>query len=140
APTTFTLTILEVQTNINGIKGVKTSHVVNFTTRFSGGKCLTTRNMELKTVIDTPDYRIVLEFPHVTDLAQLKNKHDARSASLGTPVSPPRDVESIFAEGQMDHERFSGYQVQRGILRLNPQGDAYLITDKAFNRGIRNFF
>jgi len=30
--------------------------------------------------------------------------------------------------------------VQRGILRLNPLGDEYLVTDKAFNRGIRNFF
>jgi hypothetical protein len=40
----------------------------------------------------------------------------------------------------MDHDRFSAYQVQRGILQLNPQGDAYLVTDKAFNRGIRNFF
>jgi hypothetical protein len=139
-PASCTLTIVEVQTNVNGVKGVKNSHVVNFTTRFSGGKWLTTRNMELKTVMDTPDYRIVQECPHVTDLAQLKKKHDARSASMGTPVSPPRDVESLFAEGQMDHERFSAYQVQRGILRLNPQGDAYLITDKAFNRGIRNFF
>ena len=96
--------------------------------------------MELKTVMDTPDYRIVQECPQVTDLAHLKKKHEARSASMGTPVSPPRDVESLFAEGQIDHERFSAYQVQRGILRLNPLGDAYLATDKAFNRGIRNFF
>jgi hypothetical protein len=139
-PATCTLTIVEVQTNVNGVRGVKNSHVVNFTTRFSGGKWLTTRNMELKTVMDTPEYRIVQECPHVTDLAQLKKKHDARSSSLGTPASPPRDVESLFAEGQMDHDRFSAYQVQRGILRLNPLGDAYLITDKAFNRGIRNFF
>ena len=139
-PASCTLTIVEVQTNVNGVQGVKNSHVVNFTTRFSGGKWLTTRNMELKSVMDTPDYRIVQECPHVTDLAQLKKKHDARSASMGTPVSPPRDVEGLFAEGQMDHERFSAYQVRRGILRLNPQEDAYLITDKAFNRGIRNFF
>jgi hypothetical protein len=139
-PASCTLTIVEVQTDVNGAKGAKNSHVVNFTTRFSGGTWLTTRNMELKTVMETPDYRIVQECPHVTDLAQLKKKHDARSTSMGGPVSPPRDVESVFAEGQKDHERFSAYQVQRGILRLNPQGDAYLITDKAFNRGIRNFF
>jgi len=68
-PATCTLTIVEVQTNVNGVKGVKNSHVVNFTTRFSGGKWLTTRNMELKTVMDTPEYRIVQECPHVTDLA-----------------------------------------------------------------------
>lgn len=139
-PASCTLTIVEVQTSVNGIKGVKNSHTVNFTTRFSGGKLLTTRNMELKTVMDTPGYRIVQECPHVTDLAQLKKKHDARTPSLGTPVSPPRDIRSLFEEYEEDNQRFFGHQVQRGILRLNPQGDAYLVTDKAFNRGIRNFF
>lgn len=76
----------------------------------------------------------------MTDVTQLKKRHDARVASLGIPLSPPGDVEGLFREGQTDHERFSAHQVHRGILRLNPQGDAYLITDKAFNRGIRNHF
>ena len=139
-PASCTLTIVEVRVNVKGVVGVKNSHVLNFTTRFSSGKWLTTRNMALKTLMDSPDYRIMQECPHVTDVAQLKKRHDARAASLGIPLSPPGDVEGLFKEGQTDHERFSAHQVQRGILRLNPQGDAYLITDKAFNRGIRNHF
>jgi hypothetical protein len=139
-PASCTLTIVEVQTNVNGIKGVKNSHVVNFTTRFSGDKWLTTRNMENKSVMESPDYRVIQEYPHVIDVTQLKKRHDARAASLGTPVSPPSDVASVFEEGQQEHERFSAYQVQHGILRLNPQRDAYIITDKAFNRGILNHF
>lgn len=51
-----------------------------------------------------------------------------------------RDITSLFEEYEQENQRFFAHQVQRGILRLNPQGDAYLITDKAFNRGIRNFF
>jgi len=139
-PASCTLTVVEVQTNVNGVRGVKNSCVVNFTTRFSGGKWLTTRNMEVKTVLDTPEYRIVQECPNVTDVAQLKKRHDARAATMGTPLSPPSDVEGVFLEGQQDHERFSAFQLQRGTYKLNPQGDAYLITDKAFNRGIWNHF
>ena len=139
-PASCTLTIVEVHTNVSGLKAARNSHVVNFTTRFSNGKWLTTRNMEMKSVMDNPDYRIVQECQNVTDVAELKKRHDARSASFGTPLSPPRDVASLFEEYEMDNQRFFSHQVQRGILRLNPQGDAYLITDKAFNRGILNFF
>jgi hypothetical protein len=139
-PATCTLTIVEVRSNVGGVQGVKNSYVVNFTTRFSSGKWLTTRSLELKSVMETPDYRVVQECPHVTDLAELKRRHDARSADFGPPVSPPRDVKSLFEEYEMDNQRFHSCQVERGILRLNPQADAYLLTDKAFNRGIRNFF
>ena len=139
-PANCTLTIVEVHTNVHGLKAAKNSHVVSFTTLFSNGKWLTTRIMELKTVMDNPDYRVLQECHHVTDVAELKKRHDARSAAFGTPVSPPRDVRSLFEEYEQDNQRFFGHQVQRGILRMNPQGDAYLITDKAFNRGIRNFF
>src|SRR5262249_21671633 len=31
-------------------------------------------------------------------------------------------------------------QVQHGVLRRTPTGDAYEITEKVMNRGIRNFF
>jgi hypothetical protein len=139
-PASCTLTIVEVRVNVKGLVAVKNSHVFNFTTRFSSGKWLTTRNMSVKTVMDSPDYRIVQECPHVTDVSQLKRRHDARAASLGIPLSPPNDVEGLFKEGDTDHERFSTHQLQRGILRLNSQGDAYVVTDRAFNRGILNHF
>jgi hypothetical protein len=139
-PATCTLTIVEVKTNVKGVKGVKNSHVVNFTTRFSGGKWLTTRNMELKSVMDNPDHRVIQECQHLTDVAELKKRHDARSTAFGTPISPPRDIRSLFEEYEMENQRFFAHQVQRGIYKLSPAGDAYVLTDKAFNRGIRNHF
>jgi hypothetical protein len=139
-PASCTLTVVEVSSTVNGVKGVKNSNVVNFTTRFSGGKWLTTRNMELKSVMDTLEYRVMQDCPHITDIRLLKKKHDARATSLGTPVSPPAEVSAIFDEGQKEHERFCAFQVQRGILRINAAGTAYEVTDKAFNRGIRNHF
>lgn len=139
-PASCTVTVVEVRSNVKGVIGVKNSQVVNFTTRFENGKELITRNMELKSLMDSPDYKIMQDCPQVTNIAQLKKKHDLRAATLGTPLSPPRDIESVIAEFDKDHERFSSFQVQRGIYRLSPQGDTYLITDKAFNRGIRNHF
>jgi hypothetical protein len=139
-PASCTLTIVEVCTNANGVVGVKNSQVVNFTTRLSGDRELITRNMELKSVLDQPEYKIIQECSHVTDLAQLKKVHDAKAASLGAPISPPRDVQGVIVEFDKDHERYSTFQAQRGVYRLSPQGDTYLLTDKAFNRGIRNFF
>jgi hypothetical protein len=139
-PASCALTIVEVRANVKGVISVHNSHSFNFTTRFSSGKWLSTRNMSLKTLMDQPDYRIIQECRHVTDLAELKKRHDARAASLGVPLSPPNDVESLFNEVQTEHERFVAHQVQRGILRPNAQGDAYLPTDKAYNRGIRNHY
>ena len=139
-PANCTVTVVEVRTEVKGLAASRNSQVVSFTTRFGTGKWLTTRNMELKSLMDHPDYRIVQECRNVTSIAELKKKHDARSAALGTPVSPPRDVTSLFQEYEMDNQRMFAYQVQRGILKLSPQGNTYSLTDKAFNRGIRNFF
>jgi hypothetical protein len=139
-PARCTLTIVEVQTNVQGLKAAKHSSMVCFSTRFSNGKELATRNMELKSLMDSPEYRVLQDCPNVTDIAELKKRHDARSAAFGTPVSPPLDIPSLFAAYEEENQRHFTHQVQRGILRLNPQGDAYELTDKAFNRGIRNFF
>jgi hypothetical protein len=139
-PASCTLTVVEVHTNVNGVKGVKNSNVVNFTTRFSNGEWLTTRNMGNQTVMDNPDYRVMQECTQENNLRRLKQKHDARAVSMGVPLSPPSDVAGVFDEGQKEHERFCAHQVQHGVLRMNPELNAYLVTDKAFNRGIRNHF
>ena len=139
-PANCTVTVVEVRTNVKGLESTRGSQVVSFTTRFGDGKWLSTRNMELKSVMDHPDYRIMQECRNVTSVAELKKKHDAYAAKLGAPVSPPRDVPSLFEEYEMDNQRMFAYQVERGILQFNPQQDNYSLTDKAFNRGIRNFF
>jgi len=139
-PASCTLTIVEIRTNTSGVQNFRTSQVVNFTTRLSGGKELVTRNMELRSLTDPPDYKIMQDCPHVTDLVILKKRHDARASSLGTPLPPPRDVQGVAAEFDREHEIFCDTQVRRGIFELNCDKDAYVLTNKVFNRGIRNFF
>lgn len=139
-PARCTLTVVEVQTNVQGLKTGKHTSMVCFTTRFSNGKELATRNMELKSVMDSPEYRVLQDCPNVTNLAELKKRHDARSTGFRTPVSPPSAIPSLFEAYEVENQRHFAHQVERGLLRLNAQGDAYEVTDKAFNRGIRNFF
>lgn len=135
-----TLTVVEVRTVVNGVQNFKNSQVVNCTTRLSDGRELVTRNMELRSVLDPPPYKIMQECPNVTSLAELKKRHDSRASTLSTPLSPPRDVQSVIAEFDREHEISCNYQVQRGIYQLTPDKTAYVLTDKVFNRGIRNFF
>ena len=139
-PASCTLTVVEVRTNVSGIQNFKNSQVLNFTTRFSDRRELLTRNMELRSVLDSPPHKIMQECPNVTNLAELKKRHDARSATLGTPLSSPRDVQSVIAEFDREHDISCAHQVQQGIYRLTPDKTAYVLTDKVFNRGIRNFF
>lgn len=135
-----TLTIVEIRVTVGNRVSVKNSHVVNFTTRFSTGQWLITRNMEHKDVLDTPDFRTIQECLHTTSLVQLKKIHDRRAATFGIPLSPPSSVEALFEESDVDNARTAEFRVQHGSYRLNAEGNAYLLTDKVFNRGIRNHF
>src|SRR2546430_3373887 len=66
------LTIIEVKVEVEGVKGVKNASSAEFTTRFSEGQRLTTRNTAQKSLFDQPSYRIVQECPNTTNLAELK--------------------------------------------------------------------
>jgi hypothetical protein len=134
------LTIVEVKVNVNGVQGVKNSSSVEFTTRLPEGRRFTTRNMAQKSLLDQPPYRIVQECPSVTNLAELKRKHDAVARTLGVPIPPPQDAQGVFEELQAEHQRYSNYQVERGIYRVAPDGASYVLSDKVFDRGIRNHF
>jgi hypothetical protein len=139
-PAHCTVMVVEVHTDVRGLKAARNTSVVSFLTRFSSGKELATRNMELKSLMDSPEYRVLQDCPNVTSVTELKKLHDARSAAFGTPVSPPRDIAGLFAAYDVENQRHFAHQVQRGLLQFNPQGDEYLMTDRAFNRGIRNSF
>ena len=134
------LTIVEVKVNVDGVKGFKNSCSAEFTTRFPDGKRLATRNMALKSLFDQPPYRVVQECPNVTDLAALKRKHDAQAQKMGPPYPPPAEVSSVLDEFQAEHDRFSKYQLDRGNYRLAPDANSYVVSDKIYERGIRNHF
>lgn len=132
--------IVEVAVKVGQVRGVNHSSTVVFTTRFSDGTVLTTRNMKLKSLMDEPPYRMVQECPNVSEPTALKRRHDARAAGLGgCPVAPSSDVAGMFRQFQSDHDRFLSYQVERGVCELDTTRNAYVLSSKAHWRGIRNF-
>jgi hypothetical protein len=134
------LTVVELKVRVNQVEAVKTSSAVSFSTRFTDGKLLITRNMSQKTVDDQPPDRIVQECLQTTDIRELKQRHDARASKMGTPLTPATNTKEIFEQQVRDHQRLSEFQVERGIYRLLPGGQAYGVTDKAHVRGIWNHF
>ncbi|HXN22428.1 MAG TPA: hypothetical protein VOA41_06770 [Candidatus Dormibacteraeota bacterium] len=136
-PAAFMIIIVAVKTKVGSVESVNQSAFFNFMTEFADGKSLTTRNMKLKTLLDQPPELLVQDCPYVDDPAALKNRHDTRARSLGTPLPAPSDAARVFDLYQKQHHRFSDYQVERGsYLRTNT---GYLVSDKTFWRGIRNF-
>jgi len=134
------LTVVEVKVDVNGVKGVKNSCSVEFGTRFSEGKRLSTRNTPQRSLFDQPPYRIVQECPNTTNLAELKRRHDARVPKIGVPLAPPADAPSVLHEFQAEHERYSKFQLDCGNYRLAPDGASYVLGDRVLDRGIRNHF
>jgi len=132
--------IVELAVKVGDTNAVHHSCVTEFITKLPNDGSLMTRNMGLKSLMDQPPEKIVQECPNLYDPKELKRRHDLRAATMGNMLPPAADARAIFQEVQSGHERFSQFQVQRGILRFDPARDGYTTTDKAHWRGIRNHF
>lgn len=130
--------LVEVTTNVAGLKSVGSSCVLSFETWFADKSLLTTRNMKLKSILDRPPYQTVQECPRITEPAEMKRVHDAAVAKMGCPAPPPSNAAQIFKTIHQEHDWFSEYQLSRGILRRNADGKSYALADKALRRGIWN--
>jgi len=117
---------------------VSNSCTISFHTRFTDGTILTTRNMQVKSILDSPPYQVVQERPGMTDPAQMKRDHDRRAATMGQPVPAPADTNSVFSDVQSEHQRFSDFQLANGSYRLLPDNDSYELTDQVHWRAICN--
>jgi hypothetical protein len=111
---------------------------MSFHTWFTDGTLLTTRNMQLKDVLDRPPYKVVQECPHIQEPSEMKRKHDEGAAKLGVPMPPPGDAAAVFKEIHREHDLFCDHQVSVGTFAPAPDGGRYVMTNKPFWRGIRN--
>jgi hypothetical protein len=139
-PVSCSLTIVEVKAKVGEAEAVKNSWKVEFASKFPDKRILTTGSKSLKSLFDQPPWRIAQNHPNVTNLSELKRKHDARARELGVPVSPAQDITKIFEELQAEHERYSNFQVERGIYIVAPEGGAYAISEKIHLRALRNHY
>lgn len=130
--------IHESVVKVKGKPSATNSCTLSFHTRFTDSTILTTRNMQVKSLMDRPPYQVVQERPEITEPTEMKREHDRKAQSMGCPAPPPSDAEGTFKNMQAEHLRFSEYQVSRGTYKLQPDGKSYASTDKVRWRGIRN--
>jgi len=139
-PATAALTVIEVKVEVHGVFNVRTTFALEFATRLANGDLFLTRSKSQPSLFDQPPFRITQDFPNVTDLAELKKLHDAKAQTLGPANPPPQDFTGVTAELHYEHDRSAQFQLQRGSYQMAPDGNSYLLTDKVFDRGIRNHF
>jgi hypothetical protein len=131
--------LIATTVRLNGKSMVTNSCTVEFISKFADDRVLITRNAKIKVLSDNPDYRVVQECPTTSEPSELKRRHDGQAATMGPVEWPPTDAASIFKQVNREHARFSAYQLARGLYRLHPAGNGYVLTDKTHWRGIRNF-
>ena len=132
--------IVELNLNVAGKRPVSSTCLLSFHTRFTDDTILTTRNMQLKSVLDCPSYQTIQERPRISDPAEMKRVHDAKVASMGCPVPPPASATQVFKDVNEEHDRFCQYQLSQGTFHPDPDGTTYSLADKAHWRGVRNHF
>ncbi len=138
-PAYCTVTAIEVKYYYKGQQHWAPSSQMAFRTDFTNGRSLTTRNMNIKTLMDRLPEHDVQECPNVKDAAELKTRHDKKAAKLGVAQPFPNHVEKIFEAIRADHRRFSEFQLERGIYERRSPG-VYAISGKGHWRGIRNYW
>jgi hypothetical protein len=140
SPVSCALTVVEVKAKVGDLESVRNTWNVEFASRFPDGRRLVTCNSSLKSLFDQPPWRITQHYPNVTNLAELKRRHDARVQELGVPVSPPLDTAKVFEELQAEHERYSNFLIDRGIYKIAPERGAYAVSEKVHLRALRNHY
>jgi hypothetical protein len=134
------LMLVEHQVTVKGVQSATHHCVTKFTTLFPDSKCLVTRNMKRKALLDHPPGYVIQECPTIEDPAELKRRHDARVAGMNDALWPPSEKSAIFAEIQRSHQTLSEYRSRVGNYQLDDSGNHYMVTDKTHWRGIRNHF
>ena len=131
--------LVEMAIETNGKRHVAQSAVIEFDTYFSDGTALFTSNMKLKSVLTRPE-SIVSQRTGSEDIAFIKRLHDSGLAKISAvPLTPPSQAHDVFAVVAKEHKELCEHRVRAGEFSLTADGSRYMMTDKVYWRGIRNY-
>jgi hypothetical protein len=134
-----TVMVIELKTS-GDIETVHHSCTARFVTDYANGQRLVTLNSDTQRLLDPCPNLIVQKLPHINDVGELKRRHDRRGAALGPAQWPPTDAKSIFELDEERRRKFDQHQLDQGLCTLAPGGDAFVLTDKAHWRAVRNHY
>lgn len=108
-------------------------------TNFKDETSLNTINSDTTSIFDLLPGRIRQKLPGIKDPAELKRRHDLKVEELKDKGLVWVKKDDILPRHEKYHQLFCDYQVQRGLLRLEPGADYYNQTLKTALRGVRNY-
>ena len=130
---------------IGGLRETKYSgqNYIAISTHYTDSSLLTTRNVNISSLLETPTRHIIQNLPGISDLEKLKLLHDKKEedfASLRPEYWRKGDEEKFVTQFRAYHLQFCRLNQESGLLRFKPSTNRYWATYKTALRGILNFF
>lgn len=115
---------------------------VAITTHLNDDSLVTTRNVNISSLLETPSRNQIKDFPGLSDLSKLKQRHDERISEMS--VHGPKfwrngDEELYLEKYRGYHNEFCGLNSASGLLRLDEKGGRYRATGNVALKGVLNF-
>jgi hypothetical protein len=139
-PANCKVLVVEVETKVQGKKHFGQASSVSFVTRFADGRRCATSNSGQMKLFDVPPGWKMQRCRNVTDIAELKRRHERLADGMGVP-SPAIADEATMLENVRDYHRvYFGHQVDAGLYAVDPGGTTLRPTDRFHWRGIRRHY
>jgi hypothetical protein len=129
---------------IGGLKDIKYSgkNYVSITTHFEDGTLLTTRNVNISSILEIPTRNVIQDFPGEASLEKLKQKHDlkVKDFNIRNPIYLRQsNVEKYLEDFRKYHKEFCELNQSKGLLRFDISSNFYRATYKTGLRGVVNY-
>ena len=128
--------VVEVETVVNGKKHFGQASSVSFVTRFADGSRCATSNSGQMRLFDLPPGWRAQRCRNVTDLRELKQRHDRLAEGMGVPNAAIADEASMLENVRDYHRVYFGHQVSTGLYALDPGGTTLRPTDRLHWRAV----
>jgi len=119
-------------------KTLFSSHV-EFATKYADGTRLVINNNNITGIFDDMPGVIITRYRGVTDIAELKRRHDAQAEKLRSRGIVFYTRENYFEDFRQYHVRYCEHQESQKLLRWDGTSGVYRATTWTALRGLRNF-
>jgi hypothetical protein len=103
---------------------------VEFITEYSDGSIAMTTNRVMPSTFDSEPDKFRQQCAGLTDLTQLKFRHDQFSEQYRSRGPVFSDEKTYFAQVQRRYDKEAAHQVQQKLMRIDPSTNEYRVTLK----------
>lgn len=119
-------------------KGLFSSYT-EFASMYADGSRLVINNNSTTGIFDDMPGAIAHRYKGLTDLTELKRRHDAEAEKLRPRGIVFYNASNYFEDFRQYHLKYCEYQTSKDLLRWDPKSKVYRATTRTALRGVRNF-